>query len=190
MRARLFRIAFAGLVVVGLGIAATADDYSIDAVHSGITFQISHLGLSWIHGRFNDFGGNFTIDTRDSTKSAFSLEIKPQSIDTNNSKRDEHLRSPDFFNVKQFPAMSFASTSVKPVEGGYEVTGNLTFHGATKPISFTLKGGRSAEFPKGTQRTGYSTELVLKRSEFGLDKFQQVLGDDVFVAISFEGVKK
>jgi polyisoprenoid-binding protein YceI len=104
--------------------------------------------------------------------------------------RDTHLRGPDFFNVKQYPVISFASTSVKPSEEGYEVTGDLTLHGATKPVTFSLKGGKSAEFPAGVKRTGYSTELVLKRSEFGVGKPMPVLGDDIFVSISFEGTKK
>lgn len=162
----------------------------IDTVHSGVNFQISHLDLSWIHGRFNDFSGGFTIDSSDPTKSSFTLSIKPDSVDSNNSKRDDHLKGPDFFNVKQFPVMSFTSTTVKPIEGGYEVTGDFTFHGETKPVTFSLKGGRSAEFPKGVQRTGYSTRFVIKRSDFGVGKPTPALGDEVHVAISFEGTKK
>jgi polyisoprenoid-binding protein YceI len=190
MRTRFFTTAIAALVLVGLGSAVTADNYAIDPAHSGVTFQISHLGLSWIHGRFDQFSGNFTIDPSDPTKSSFTMTIKPESIDTNQSKRDNHLRSPDFFNVKQFPAITFNSTSVKPIEKGYEVTGDLTLHGTTKPVTFSLKGGGTAEFPKGVQRTGYSTQLVLKRSEFGIEKFPQMLGDDVYIAISFEGTKR
>jgi polyisoprenoid-binding protein YceI len=190
MRARVFQAAMVASLVVGLGMAAAANDYAIDPVHSGVTFQVSHLGLSWIHGRFNDFSGSFTIDASDPSKSSFALDIKPESIDTNNTKRDEHLRGPDFFNVKQFPALGFKSSQVKPADGGYEVTGDLTLHGVTKPITFMLKGGRAAEFPKGTMRTGYSTELLLKRSDFEMDNFKQMLGDDVYIAVSFEGVKK
>jgi len=192
MRTRFFNMALATLIAVGLGTTATAtaDDYVIDAVHSSVTFKISHLGLSWIHGRFDDFSGKFTIDSSDPARSSFTLNIKPDSVDTNNSQRDGHLKSPDFFNVKQFPALSFTSTSVKPIERGFEVTGDLTLHGETKPVTFTLKGGNKAEFPKGFQRTGYSTELVLKRSQFGVGKPMPVLGDEVHVAISFEGTKK
>lgn len=120
------------------------------------------------------------------------MNIKSESVDTNNQGRDNHLRSPDFFNVKQFPTISFASTTVKPIDGGYEVTGDLTIHGATKPVTFSLKGGGTAEFPRGVQRTGYSTELVLKRSEFGVGQRMPapVLGDDVHISISFEATKK
>ena len=141
-------------------------------------------------GRFDSFSGKFTIDTSDPAKSSFALSIKPETVDTNNMGRDTHLRGPDFFNVKQYPVISFTSTSVKPSDGGYEVTGDLTLHGATKPITFALKGGKNAEFPPGVKRTGYSTELVLKRSEFGVGKPMPLLGDDIFVSISFEGTKK
>jgi polyisoprenoid-binding protein YceI len=191
MHKQFLRMALAGVLSFGLGTVVKADDYTIDAVHSGVSFQISHVGLAYIHGRFDDFSGNFTIDTSDPTKSAFSLSIKSESVDTNNSKRDDHLRSPDFFNVKQFPTISFTSTSVKPIDGGYEVTGDLTIHGATKPVTFSLKGGASAEFPKGVSRTGFSTsQIVVKRSDFGVGKPMPILGDEVYVSISFEGTKK
>jgi polyisoprenoid-binding protein YceI len=168
---------------------ALADDYVVDPVHSGVTFRISHLNLSHVHGRFNNFSGSFTIDSSDPAKSSFKLNIKSASVDTNNAGRDNHLRGPDFFNARQFPAITFASTSVKPIEGGLEVTGDLTMHGETKPVTFTLKGGRMAEF-QGAQRTGFSTELMLKRSDFGISKFPTMLGDDVFVSIGLEAAKK
>src|SRR5713226_2028376 len=159
------------LAVFGLAsLPVRAENYVIDDNHSSVSFKIDHLGLSWIHGRFNAVSGNFTIDKNDPSKSAFELTLKAESIDTNNKKRDAHLRSPDFFNVKQFPTITFKSTMVKTAEGGFEVTGDLTMHGETKPITFTLKGGKEAEFPKGVQRTGYSTELALKRSDFGINK--------------------
>jgi polyisoprenoid-binding protein YceI len=178
------------LSVLAAAPARAADDYVIDGMHSGVTFKISHLGLSWIYGRFDNFSGDFTIDPADPGKSTFELTIKAESIDTNNAKRDEHLRSPDFFNVKQFPVLTFKTTSVKAVNGGFEVTGDFTMHGVTKSITFPLMGGQKAEFPKGVQRTGYTTELTLKRSEFGMDKFAEALGDEVRIAISFEGAKK
>ncbi len=190
MRSHLFKAALAVFVLLGVDTAVTADDYVIDAVHSGVNFKISHLDLAYVHGRFDSFSGKFTIDTSDPAKSSFTLSIKPETVDTNNMGRDTHLRGPDFFNVKQYPVISFTSTSVKPSDGGYEVTGDLTLHGATKPITFALKGGKNAEFPPGVKRTGYSTELVLKRSEFGVGKPMPLLGDDIFVSISFEGTKK
>lgn len=174
-------------VIAGL---ANAADFSIDAAHSSISFKVSHLSISEIHGRFGEFSGTFATDKDAPTKSAFELTIKTESVDTNNKKRDDHLRSPDFFNVKQFPAITFKTTAVKAVDGGLAVTGDLTMHGETKSIKFTLKGGKEVEFPAGTKRTGYSTELTLKRSDFGMDKMTNAIGDEVHIAISFEGVQK
>jgi polyisoprenoid-binding protein YceI len=192
MPARFFTTVLAVILLGLLGVTgpAAADDYTIDEAHSAVTFKLSHLGLSWVHGRFNDFNGNFTIDPDNAAKCAFALTIKAESIDTNNTKRDGHLRSPDFFNVKQFPAITFKSTAVKGIKDGYDVTGDLTLHGVTKPVTFQLVGGRKAEFPKGVQRTGFSTEVTLKRVDFGMDKFAGAVGDDVHIAVSFEGTKK
>jgi polyisoprenoid-binding protein YceI len=182
-------------VVLLVGVAApsrAADNYTIDPDHSGVHFKISHIGLSWIYGRFDSYSGAFSIDPEDAGKCTFEMKINSESIDTNNKMRDNHLRSPDFFNVKQFPAVSFESTGVKAIQDGYEVTGNLTLHGVTKPVTFALLGGKKAEFPPGVPRTGYSTELIIKRSEFGVGKaqFANALGEDVHVAISFEGKAK
>ena len=173
--------------LVALASTARAQQYKIDSAHAGVNFRVTHIGLSWTFGRFNDVSGEFTVD---GANSAFSVTIKADSIDTGNKQRDGHLSSPDFFNVKQFPLITFKSTAVKPVDGGLEVTGDFTLHGVTKPITFTLKGGNSAEMPKGVKRTGYTTELVLKRSEYEMDKMIPAAGDDVHVAISFEGTAK
>jgi polyisoprenoid-binding protein YceI len=184
----------AALAVLLLSFAAAsparaADDYTLDAMHAGVNFKISHLGLSWTYGRFNDVSGAFTID-ESADKCAFSLTLKTDSVDTGNKKRDEHLKAPDFFNAKQYPTITFKSTSVKAAKGGYEVTGDLTLHGKSKSVTFTLVGGRKAELPKGVHRTGFSTELVIKRSDFGMDKMTDAIGDEVYVSISFEGTKK
>ncbi|MFL5341647.1 MAG: YceI family protein [Gemmataceae bacterium] len=180
-----------GFIVVAallvLAPVARAQHYAVDPAHAGVNFRVTHVGLSWTFGRFNDVSGEFTVDGANST---FALTIKADSVDTGNKQRDGHLCSPDFFNVKQFPQITFKSTAVKPVEGGLDVTGDFTMHGVTKPMTFTLKGGNTAELPKGVKRTGYTTELVLKRSEYGMDKMIPGAGDDVHVAISFEGTAK
>src|SRR5262249_12587969 len=80
--------------------AGAGDDYAVDGMHAGVSFKISHLGLSWTYGRFNEMSGDFTLDPADPSKSSFNLSIQVNSVDTNNKKRDDHLRSPDFFNVK------------------------------------------------------------------------------------------
>jgi polyisoprenoid-binding protein YceI len=172
--------------------ALAAEEYTIDPMHTGISFKISHLGLSWVFGTFKNVAGHFTIDSDNAARSAFAMTIKTDSVDTANAKRDEHLRSGDFFNTKQFPVLAFKSTSVKAIDGGYEVTGELTLHGETKPLTFQVKGGQKASFPQGTERTGYTAEFVVKRSDFGIGaaKFAGALGDEVYIIVSFEGTKK
>jgi polyisoprenoid-binding protein YceI len=166
---------------------AEPGDYKLEESHVSVTFMVEHAGISWTHGRFNHSSGDFHVPTG-STKGSFNYTIDANSVDTNNTKRDDHLRSPDFFNVKQFPTITFVSTSVSPTTDGLNVTGDFTMHGVTKPISFQLKGGKVTEFPKGTTRTGYSTSLNIKRSDFGMDKMVGPIGDDIQVLISFEGV--
>jgi polyisoprenoid-binding protein YceI len=189
MRKNLMAMVLTATAVLGLGMAATGDDYTIDSAHSAVVFKISHSDLNWIYGRFNQFSGEFAIDPSDPSNSSFTMTIRPDSVDTNNAKRDGHLRSPDFFNTKQFPEMKFKSTSVKPIDGGYEVSGDFTLHGETKPVTFNLMGGKTIA-AKGGQRTGYTAEFKLKRSDFGVSKFSPMLGDDVWVNVSFQGVQR
>src|SRR5947209_14950172 len=120
MYKRLLGPVLAFLFVAAVGAAAparAADTYAVDPMHSSVYFKISHLGLANVFGRFNEFSGNFTLDPDDAGKCSFEMTIKPESVDTNNPKRDSHLRSPDFFNVKQFPAITFKSTAVKAAKG-------------------------------------------------------------------------
>lgn len=169
-----------------------ADAFAVDPMHTSVVFRIRHMGISWIWGRFDAVSGDFVIDQQDPANTSFTLSIKADSVDTNNAKRNEHLRSPDFFNARQFPLLTFKSTSVKPAEGGYEVTGDFTMHGVTKPISFVLKGGKKIQFPRGTTRTGFTTELTLERAAFGIGspKLAGMLGDDIRVEIGVEAVQK
>lgn len=190
MRQSLIRFALVVVVAASNASLSRAQTYEVDAMHTSVNFRVSHLGLSWTFGRFNDVSGGFTIDPADAGKCALQLTVKTESIDTGNAKRDDHLRSPDFFNVKQFPLLTFKSTAVEAVKDGYLVTGDLTLHGVTKAVKFVVVGGRKAEFPKGVRRTGYSTDLVLKRSDFEMDKMKEAIGDDVHISISFEGVEK
>lgn len=169
---------------------SAADEYSYDLVHSSVSFKARHLDISWIHGRFNVVDGKFSLDRQDPTKSTFQLTIKADSVDTANPARDEHLRQPDYFDTKQFPTIEFISTSVKAIEGGYEVTGDFTMHGTVKPITFRLMGGKEIE-SRNVKRVGFSTELKLKRSDFGFDKNAiGPIGDEAIIMIDCEGMRQ
>jgi polyisoprenoid-binding protein YceI len=178
------------LLVSSLTFASHAQQYTLDPAHSAVTFQISHMGLSWTHGRFNTVSGEFSINKDAPEQSTFALTIDANSIDTGNQQRDDHLRTPEFFYVKEFPAITFQSTKVEPIKDGYKVTGNFTMHGVTKEVAFDLLGGRTVQFPPGTMRTGFSTSIKLKRSDFGVGAASPMLGDDVHSSISFEGTQK
>ncbi|HEX3655576.1 MAG TPA: YceI family protein [Pirellulales bacterium] len=185
------QLSVAGLLLALATTARAADSFKVDPVHSSVSFMISHAGISYIHGRFNDFSGTFVIDKDDPSKSSFTFSVKVDSVDTNNPKRDEHLRAYDYFDAKQFPTMSFKSTSVKPVEGGYQVAGDFTLHGVTKPITLNLEGSsKTVEFPKGTPRVGFVTSPVIKRSEFGMTAGLPSVGDDVHITIGVEAAKE
>ena len=172
------------------GAVSAADEYAYDLVHSSVSFKARHLDISWIHGRFNEVEGKFSLDRQDPSKSTFALTIKADSVDTANKARDEHLRQPDYFDTKQFPTIEFKSTSTKAIEGGYEVTGDFTMHGKTKPVTLVLKGGKEIE-NRGNKIVGFSTELSVKRSDFGFDKSQiGAIGDEALILIDCEGVRK
>lgn len=169
---------------------SAADEYAYDLVHSSVSFKARHLDISWIHGRFNQVDGKFSLDRQDPSKSTFELTIKADSVDTANAARDEHLRQPDYFDTKQFPTIEFRSTRVKAIEGGYEVTGKFTMHGTTKEITIRLMGGKEIEV-KGVKRVGFSTELKLKRSDYGFDKNAiGPIGDEAIILIDCEGMRK
>lgn len=174
----------------GASPASAADEYDYDLVHSSVSFKARHLDISWIHGRFNDVSGKFSLDREDPSKSTFSLTIKTDSIDTANKGRDEHLRQPDYFDTKQFPTIEFRSTRVKAIDGGYEVTGDFTMHGTTKQIMLTFMGGMEHQFKK-VKRVAFSTKLSLKRSDYGFDKNAiGPIGDKALIMIDCEGVRE
>ena len=178
------------LVCAGGNSVSAADEYAYDLVHSSVSFKARHLDISWIHGRFNEVEGKFSLDREDPSKSKFELTIKTDSVDTANKARDEHLRQPDYFDTKQFPTIEFKSTSTKAIKGGYEVTGDFTMHGTTQKVTLVLLGGKEHDF-KGVKRVAFSTELSLKRSDYGFDKNAiGPIGDEALILIDCEGVRK
>lgn len=172
-----------------------ADEYAVDPSHTSVIFGVSHLGYSFTYGRFDKVSGAFTLDPAKPDAASFTLTIDAGSINTNDAKRDEHLRNADFFNTGEFPLISFKSekVAVKEVDGAqvYEVTGQLTMHGVTKPITLNLQKLGEGAGPTGQDyRTGFNCQTKLSRSEWGMTKMVGPIGDEVAVTISFEGVRK
>ena len=123
---------FLAITLGSLGMAAQADTFKIDPVESSVVFSVMTLGLSNFHGRFNDISGTVVLDKADPSKSSFDITIPVESVDTKNEKRDQHLKSPDFFNAKQFPVMTFKSKKVEGSGNSFTVTGDFSLHGVTQ----------------------------------------------------------
>jgi len=170
--------------------AFSADTYAIDPGHSAALFSVSHLGISNTHGRFNGIDGTLTWDATDPTKSAISITIKTDTVDTANEKRDQHLRAPDFFNAKQMPTATFVSkTFTKIDDSNFSVTGDLTLVGTTKPVTVKVKKIGEGKDPWGGYRIGFETSFSIKRADFNIKGVPGV-GEDVALTFGLEGIKK
>jgi len=171
-----------------------AETFEVDAVHSGVIFAIRHLDVGMFYGRFNAFQGTFTIDREDLAGSSVRIEIDAESIDTASEGRDRHLRSPDFFNAKQFPKITFESTEVRPAgDGKMTIAGNLTMLGKTRPVTLEAEKIGEGSDPRGAWRAGFVASATIRRSDFQmnymLDK-KPGLGDEVRLTLAVEGVRK
>lgn len=168
--------------------------FVIDATHSGLLFRVQHAGAGQFWGRFNKIEGSFSF--AEGSDSDLSLEIKVpiESIDTNSGSRDKHLKGPDFFNAKEYPEMTFKSTSATKVsEKMYSVTGNLTLHGVTKEITAEVEwtGSNDAGARSG-YRCGLEAIFTIKRSEFDVayGVKEGSLSDDVRIIVAMEGKRQ
>jgi len=181
---------------LGLGAPATAADvYELDPGHTDIVFMVSHFGYSDTIGRFNEAQGTIVMDDQDLAGSSIELVIDAASIDTNHAKRDEHLRSPDFFNVAEYPTITFESTGIeKTGEDTAEVAGDLTMHGVTRPVTLDVTLNKVAPHPvpsyEGVMTAGFSARGTIRRSDFGIDMFTPAIGDEVDVIIEIEALRQ
>lgn len=171
---------------------AAAAVYTVDPVHSITLFRVKHLGVSYSYGRFKDVAGSFAFDAADPSKCSIEMSVKTASVETGDLKRDEHLKSPDFFNEKQFGAITFKSTKVeKRDDTHFTVTGDFAMHGVTKSIKVEIEKVGEGKDPMGGYRMGFETTFTLKRSDFGMKYgVPDMVGDDVRVTISVEGIRK
>jgi polyisoprenoid-binding protein YceI len=184
----LYALSFA-LLLPALA-AADPVTYKVDADHSGVGFSIRHF-VSNVSGRFRDFDGVIKYDKANPAASSVEFTVKAASIDTSNNDRDEHLRSKDFFDVQKFPTLTFTSTKVVAKDANtLDVTGNLTMHGVTKPVTFPVTLLGTVKTPKG-EKAGFETNFKVDRKEYGITwnnvlDSGPVLGDDVKVNIEIE----
>jgi len=187
---------FAGLALgslMALSGALQAADYVIDkeGQHASINFKISHLGYSWVYGRFNDFSGNFSWDADKPESSAVNVSINTDSVDSNHAERDKHLRSDDFLNVAEHPTATFESTGVEMTgDDTANVTGNLTLNGVTKPVVLDAKFIGEGDDPWGGYRAGFSGTTTLTLKDFDISRDLGPAAQDVELIITVEGVRQ
>ena len=189
-----FTTLFAAVFLISCPVLSAADAYKVDPTHSSVNFFVKHMGVANAWGRFNDLAGTLSIDEENPAASNIEFTVKTASIDTNSAKRDDHLRSPDYFNAKQFPEISFKSKSVSKAEGKedtYLIAGELSLHGVTRSVvaEFIFMGKGTNAMSQKTIIGGEAT-LKINRTDFGMDKHApDVVGADVTLIVSIEAEK-
>jgi len=192
-----FIITVSTIIALVLPVFAAASSWTIDQDHSNVGFKVKHLMVSNVKGEFRNFNGTLEIDDKDVTKSKVVVNIDTPSITTGVTKRDEHLKSPDFFDVARFPAMTFVSKRVqKAGNDKLKVYGNLTLHGVTREVVLDVDGPTNAyKDPWGNTKRGASATARINRKDFGLTWNKAIesggvmVGEEVIISLEVELLK-
>lgn len=191
----LFAVSVLAFLTPTLGRAVV---WEVDPAHSSAQFAIRHLMVSTVRGEFTKFSGTFTLDDKDLAKSTLEASIDVASINTRIAKRDDHLKSPDFFDVAKYPTMTFKSKKVEAAgEGKFKVIGDLTMHGVTKEVVLDVTGStKPIKDPMGKMRLGGSATTRINRKDFGLaynktlETGGVLVGEEVDITIDVEMTEK
>lgn len=191
-------VSISAIIALALPSFAFATTWTIDPDHSSIGFKVKHLMVSNVKGSFDKYTGIVEIDDQDITKSKVEVSIDTNSINTNVQKRDEHLRSADFFDVAKYPKMTFVSKKVaKAGKDKLKVTGDLTLHGITRQVILDVEGpSKESKDPWGVIRKGASASAKINRKDFGLvwnaalETGGVVVGDEITITLEVEMIKK
>jgi polyisoprenoid-binding protein YceI len=175
--------------------ATHAGTWTIDPSHSNVTFQVKHLGIATVRGEFTEFEGTLELGEDLATSKAYGT-VKTASVNTNEPQRDDHLRSPDFFHAEEHPELRFVSTEIRPLDDEeLEITGDLTIHGITRPVTFQAEITGTEVDPWGNDRVGLEVNGKIDRSDFEM-RFNQALGsgnvmvsDKVKISLDISAVK-
>ncbi len=186
------------IVTLALPIIASATTLTIDPEHSNVGFKVRHMMVSNVKGNFEKISGTVDLNEQDITKSKVTVSIDTASINTNVQKRDEHLRSAEFFDVTKFPSMAFASKKVaKAGKDRLKITGELTLHGVTKEVVLDVEGPTpESKDPWGNIRRGVTATTKINRKDFGLiwnkalETGGVAVGEEVTITLEIEMIKK
>ncbi len=187
-------ITLLGLLVASVMLAGPAKvlaaGYKIDPTHSFINFKISHIGISWLLGRFNNLSGDLEFDSANPQASTVSVLIDTTSLDSNHSERNIHLRGEDYLDVETYPEARFESTGYKGNAQGGTLSGKLTLMGETRDIEFDIKKVGEGKDPWGGYRAGFEGSIVIDRTDFGMESNLGPLADQVYLDLFIEGVRQ
>lgn len=196
MKLTLSSLTLSALVLSSAAALAQAVPYAIDPAHSEVDFSIKHMAISTVHGRFSIKGGTVMYDAANPLKSSVEAVIDVKSVSTGQPQRDGHLNSPDFFDTAKYPTAEFKSSSVKKVGDGYDVYGDLTMHGVTKPVTLHMDEPSKEQIGMdGKPHRGFSATTQINRKDFGLTwngnlkSGDNVLGDDIKMTFEVEAAK-
>ena len=182
-------------VLFSAGAVFSADKYVIDVAHSDIGFSVKHLGLSNVKGKFKVFSGFIMVDEKNLADCSVEVEIRADSVDTANEKRDAHLKTADFFDTEKFPTLTFKSKKVKKTKAGYTATGSFTMHGVTKEINIPFTFQKATD-PWKKMRIGIEAGLTINRQDYGvnwsnlMDNGGLVVSNQVKIELAVEAVKE
>lgn len=184
--------------VLAVAQSAFASNWEVDPTHSEVGFSVRHMMISNTKGKFTKFSGKLDLNDTDITKSVATADIDAASIDTGDPKRDEHLRSADFFDVQKAPKITFKSTKIaKAQDGKLNITGDLTLHGVTKSVVLVTEISKEeVKDPWGNVRKGARATTKVNRKDFGLvwnktlDAGGLAVGDEVTITLELELIKK
>jgi polyisoprenoid-binding protein YceI len=176
--------------------ALAADTYVFDKAHTEASFQVRHL-VTKVRGKFTDFTGTLKLDPAKPEASSVEFALKAASVFTGEEKRDQHLKSPDFFDAEKFPELTFKSSAIKATgKDAYDVTGTLTIHGVSKEVTLPVSFLGFVKSPWGDERAGFETGIKLNRKDYGLvwnktlETGGVLVGEEVEVAVNVEAVKQ
>jgi polyisoprenoid-binding protein YceI len=177
--------------VAASAVPAAAATYQVDPAHAYILFRVKHLDIGYSYGRFDGPDGVIEWDAAAPEKSRIEISVQAINVDTDNEKRDQHLRSADFFHVDQHPDIAFESTAVKPTgDDTFEVAGNLTLLGKTRPVTVNVRQTGAGKDPWGKTRIGFETTFTIQRSDWGMNFMLNGVSDTVDVTVSVEGIRQ
>jgi polyisoprenoid-binding protein YceI len=171
--------------------------WKLDNAHTQVTFSAKHMMVTTVRGQFHDMQGTIELDETDPTRSRGAFTVATASVDTNFGARDTHLRSADFFDVEKNPALTFTSRSItRKGTSAFDLTGDLTIHGVTRPVTFDVSFLGKAKDPWGNERIAFEADVTINRKDYGLNWNAALetggflVGDEVKVSLSVQAVPK